>query len=354
MAFLDAEKVADLQSRLSGGAPSAAPPSPPSSAPAPSSPPVEHSQSQPEAAPSSAPPSQGLSDSGTSTSPSSTPDVNQGETSSSSGGAAPRASAEGSTQKSSGSDTGQRVPYSRFKNVLEARNRFKGESARYKRDVTSQAARIASLEQQLQELSARPAPAPVATPQPAAQPKSETSWLDDILGPDEKAAPAAAEGPPEWFSAAQSQWEQQQKAMNDRMYQYEVNNAQRELEAEINSVRRRYPDFSAKDLAQAVVNDPSINLMDAAEQFMTYKASIEERAIDKYLRDNPHLSRKQAEDVVQEAMAEPAPEPPPRTSGARSSTSAGMAVADSDRPKNLKDASSALRSFMQSGNPFRR
>ena len=357
MAFLDADKVSDIQARLSGGAPPSAPPSMPSSDPPPSSPPSEQSQSQSEAAPSSTPPSQSVESSEATPSPSSTPDVNKGETTSTSEGAAPRASAEGSKQKPGGSDTGQRVPYSRFKNVLDARNRFKQETARYRQNVTSQAAQIASLEKQIANISARPAyTPPAAMPQPAAaEPKTDTSWLDDILGTDEKAAPAAVSAePPEWFTNAQSQWQEQQKGVQERMYQYEVNNAQRELEGEINTVRRRYPDFRAQDLAQAVINDPSINLMEAAEQFMTYKASIEERAIDKYLRENPHLTREQAEGVVQEAMSEPAPEPPPRTEGARSSTSAGMMVADSDRPKNLKDASSALRSFMQTSNPFRR
>lgn len=252
--------------------------------------------------------------------------------------------ASNSEVKESAPETGQRVPYNRFKNVLDARNRFRSDAMRFEKQSSDYAAKLAELQKQVDQFRSAPAPAPVQQARPVdsvVENKSETSWIDDILGNDKSESTSATD---DWRKTVESQYE----TMNKRMYEYEVNNAQRDLEKEIAGVVRKYPDFRPQDLAQAVINDPSINLMQAAEQFMTYKASIEEAAIDRYLRNNPNLTRKQAEQVVQSEMAQP-PAAAPRPSGSRTSASTDVSLSTAaDRPKTLKEAKHALQKFLHS------
>ena len=247
-------------------------------------------------------------------------------------------------ESASGADapSGQKVPYGRFKNVLEARNRFRHQATKYQKDFESQSTKIAELEKQIASLQSAPAPQPQAAATKAED--STDSWLDDLLGKSEPNAAEEAAPDPRF-----NEYQQHLKTMNDRMYQYEVKQAQRELEGEIRDITRRYPELNPKDLAQMVVNDPSINLSEAAETFMTYRASVEEQAIARYLKENPRAT-------VQEAVAETAATAataPPRPDSSRSS-GVGSPAAPANKPRNLKDAKSALQRFFNSGNnPFR-
>jgi hypothetical protein len=194
-------------------------------------------------------------------------------------------------------------------------------------------------------------PQTATAPEPKA---AETSWLDEILGVSESEnadTKLEAKHIAEMQKAFDSRLQEQASSFESRMHEYEVTQAQRQLESEISTVRSRYPSLRAQDLAQLVVNDPSVDLMESAETFMTYKAALEEEAVAKYLRDNPQLTQAQKQAVV-EAATTAAPVAPPRTSGARSSTS-GEQVSE-QKPRTLKDVKFALRDHFAKNNPFSR
>ena len=262
---------------------------------------------------------------------------------SASASATPDASSSTTSTKQS---SGQKVPYGRFKNVLEARNRFKSQASKYQTDLKSQNTKIDELQKQLANLQSRPAPVPVAAPQTTED--STDTWLDDLLGtgdePDQQTAEAAA-ATKKW----RNEHQQNLTSMNSRMYQYEVKQAQRELESEIGDITRRYPDLNPRDLAQLVVNDPSVNLYEAAETFMTYKATIVEPAIARYLKENPRATVQEAAVATQAA---PAAVAPPRTDGSRSSGGSVASPEAADRPRNLKEARNALKQYFAGTNPF--
>ena len=252
-----------------------------------------------------------------------------------------------SSTTSTGQSNGQKVPYGRFKNVLEARNRFKSQASKYQTDLKSQNTKIDELQKQLANLQSRPAPVPVAAPQ--TKEDSTDSWLDDLLGTGEESDSKAT--PDVEAQARQQQYQERFQTMNDRMYKYEVKQAQRELESEIRGITGRYPDLNPRDLAQLVVNDPTVNLSEAAETFMTYRASIEEQAIARYLKENPRATVQEAAVATQ---AEPAAVAPPRTDSSRSSAGSGSVASPeaADRPRNLKEARNALKQYFAGTNPF--
>jgi hypothetical protein len=318
MSLLSADSISQIDSALKGG-------------PAPSAP-----------APQSAPPSTPSVDVKPET-PAAPEETSQSESAS----AQPDASSSTTSAKQS---NGQKVPYGRFKNVLEARNRFKNQASKYQSDLKSQTAKIEDLQKQLAELQSRPAPVQTAAPQ--TKEESTDSWLDDLLGTGEESESKAAQ------DAEAQKWQQQYQerfqSMNDRMYQYEVKQAQRELESEIRSITGRYPELNPRDLAQLVVNDPTINLAEAAETFMTYRAAIEEQAIARYLKENPRATVQEAAVATQ---AEPAAVAPPRPDSSRSSVGSGPVASSgaSSKPRNLKDARDALKEYFASGrSPFTR
>ena len=273
--------------------------------------------------------------------------------------------AQPSGKKASGKpDTGQKVPYGRFKNVVDARNQFKSQLDRSRSSLSAKDAEIAELKRQLETMSRTPAaPTPVAETRPSAKSSSDSSWLDEILGVSESDTEAPeVDKFAEMQQGFQQRLEEQQKSFDTRMHQYEVAQAQRKLESEIATVRSRYPSLQAKDLAQLVINDPSVDLMESAETFMTYKAAIEEQAINRYLRENPHLTRQEKQQVVEaasEAASQAAsaqmgaPTAPPRPAGSRSSA-AGVDSAQVERPKTLREVKLALAERFAKNNPFSR
>lgn len=339
MSLLDSDQVNAIKTSL-GDPTGQAPPSGTVTAPT-----TESAPATPPSAPTAAPESP--------TSSGSSADVKQPETSSTSESPSLRqpASDSASDQKTS---SGQKVPYGRFKNVLEARNAYKGQLDRSKAQISAREQRIADLERQLSSPSQRPAPAPTQPVPQAAKQSQDSTWLDDILGISETEQPAEPDKIAELSKGFQQELQKQQQSFESRMYEYEVNQAQRELEKEIHTVRRQYPDLKAKDLAQLVINDPSVNLMEAAETYMTYKVSLEEEAIARYLRDNPHLTQQQKQAVVEaaaEVAAEAAPTAPPRTSDSRAAT-AGAETVVQPAPRTMKDVKHALREHFKQNNPF--
>ena len=211
---------------------------------------------------------------------------------------------------------GHKVPYSRFKSVLDARNQFQSQAVEYE-------TKVSSLEQKLQALQSQ---TQTSAPTPKVESKGH-DWLDDYLGittPEEVA--------PEWKS--------QYNTLHDRLYKFEVAQEETKLRAELGSLKETFPSVPENYLLQAVINDPSVDLASKAEEYHTFISAIGEHAIAKYLEDNPG-----------ESIA-PTPEVPKRGRGGGSAP-AREHVSPSKKPKSIGDATSALRDALGKHNPFK-
>ncbi len=228
--------------------------------------------------------------------------------------------AEAEPQKTEASDSqaeeeevqpGHRVPYTRFKEVIEARNQFKTETAELK-------AQLEQLREQAQRHASQPAPAQAA-PQPKAD--DDEAWLKELLGEDEPTAQKSVDPALQQLSA--------------RLHETEVALARQSLEAEVGAAIQKYPSATRDVILQAVAQNPSLSAENVAEQYSAWMAQVEEEAIARYLKDNP-------------AAAKPAAAPRPAKSGAVEAPVSSEAA----KPKNVKEGSEALRAFLKGGNPF--
>ncbi len=228
--------------------------------------------------------------------------------------------AEAEPQKTEASDSqaeeeevqpGHRVPYTRFKEVIEARNQFKTETAELK-------AQLEQLREQAQRQASQPAPVQAA-PQPKAD--DDEAWLKELLGEDEPTAQKSVDPALQQLSA--------------RLHETEVALARQSLEAEVSAAIQKYPSATRDVILQAVAQNPSLSAENVAEQYSAWMAQVEEEAIARYLKDNP-------------AAAKPAAAPRPAKSGAVEAPVSSEAA----KPKNVKEGSEALRAFLKGGNPF--
>ncbi len=222
---------------------------------------------------------------------------------------------------------GHNVPYGRFKQVLEARNKHREEVALMRSRLADLEAKQASF---LQQAAPAPQPSPVQSP-------GETHWLDELSGEAQPQQPAETAVDPRLHALA-SQIETQGVQLQKM-----------QLEREVAEAMQSYPGVDRHQLLQGVYHNPSASVMELAEQYSTFVASVEERAIARYLKDNPQAAEALAQEVA--SAQETAPQAPPRPSR----TSAGgqqIVWPESGPPKNVEEGSKMLREFFKQHNPF--
>lgn len=208
---------------------------------------------------------------------------------------------------------GHRVPYDRFKQVLEARNGYKGE-------IEHLRAQMAELQGELDARQKTPAAAPQA-----AQKSEEDQWLDNLLQePDGQDALAP-----------------HLQAMEERMYQQEVQMARYDLEAEIAQAEATFPGVPREVMLNAVANDPNVSAIEVAEGYSSWVAQIEEAALADYIAANPGADIPAAEAPVEEVRR-------PARAGATETTVSH----DAHQPASVKEGSEMLRAYMKKHNPF--
>ena len=156
----------------------------------------------------------------------------------------PHTEAEPST---SASNETPRVPYSRFKSVVDEKNSLKAE--------------IEKLRSQLE-----------SKPSSASYEEEDLSFLDTD-GPD----PVV-------------------KDLQERISRFEQAQAQAQLKAEVSAVVAEHPGVPASVLYKAVAEDPSIDLTVVAVQYTEYVESIKQKAIEEYqskqkVAPPPHVPR---------------------------------------------------------------
>ena len=216
-----------------------------------------------------------------------------------------------------------RVPYTRFKEVVDARNGYKSE--------------LDSLRQEIERLKAGTA----QQAQPSIPQQQYRSVQD--MSDEELLAMLSDEGQ----SGHQEPWMQEMAQMRNRMHEYEVSQATVKLENDLSVAQQKYPVVPREALLQAVINDDSANIMEVAEQYSSFIVSIEEAAIARHLAEGKSVSQAKAEakEDVAQAVA-------PRPSKAASAPVNSPISAGDHKPKDLKDASKALRAFLKNNNPF--
>ena len=230
---------------------------------------------------------------------------------------APKASAADSAAEEEEVPSGHRVPYNRFKKVIDARNEFKTEADKLK-------AQVAELQERAKTYSAQPQVQP-----PVQQKEPETddeAWLKNLLGEDQ---PSEKKGDPAV------------EALSKRLHETEVRFARQQLEAEITQAVTKYPTATRELILQAVSQDPSLSAEQVAEQYSSWLAKMEEAAISRYLTENP---------TAQAPEAKKADAPPrPKTAG---TTQAASATEKRAAPKSVEEASAELRRRWDEISPF--
>lgn len=81
-------------------------------------------------------------------------------------------------------------------------------------------------------------------------------------------------------------------SLEKRLQVYEQRVAEVELEAELGSITKQYPDVPEQLLLQAVIKTPNVNLLEVAKEYSQFIAEIEERAIAKHVKKAPEAPRR--------------------------------------------------------------
>ena len=234
---------------------------------------------------------------------------------------------DGSTEDDS-VPSGHRVPYKRFKGVLEARNKYRTEADdaqaqldAYKRQMEMMRNEVASMR------NLQPA-MPVETQQ------DTTDELDRLLN-------GTPDLPPEV--------KRQITAMEARLYQQEVQVERERLKREVAQVADGYSESVQGDVTQVLYNavqrDPNVDLNRVAEQYTSWLAKREEEAIARYVAANPQASAQEAV-ATTGAPDKGVPARPKRTGTGASSV---MTSADTKKIKSIAEGSEALMAAMKNG-----
>jgi len=209
-----------------------------------------------------------------------------------------------------------RVPYNRFKQVIEARNQLRSEKDALASQIADLASQMESLQGQSQQTE------PAAQYQEAAPQSVE---MPDFLTEEEQ----------NYFNHLQSQFGNKYSQLEQRVQAYEVQSATQQLEVQMQAAEERYPDVPRRAILEAVANDGSASVMDVAERYQSFVNQLREQAIAEYVEQNPGVQKKAA--------------PRPAKTG---SANVSSTQTDGSTPKNLKEANKALHKFLRSNSLF--
>jgi hypothetical protein len=211
-----------------------------------------------------------------------------------------------------------RVPYNRFKQVIEARNQLRSE----RDQLTSQVSELSKQMQQFQQ----------APRQEQAEPRETQITHGEANMPD-----FLTEEEQEYFTGLQQNFNTKYGALEQRLNTYEVQMASTRLEEQIQEAEAKYPDVPRRAILEAVVSDGTANVMDVAERYQTFVNQLREQAVAEYLGTNPG----------QKAAPKVAPRPK-KTSGSMDRPPGE----EGKRHTNLKDANKALLKFLETNSIF--
>lgn len=235
---------------------------------------------------------------------------------------------DGSAEEESASP-GHRVPYKRFKNVLEARNK-------YREEVDGAQAQVEAMRQQMQSMRNEVAMMRNLRPaQPVESSADASDELDRLLS-----------GAPDLPKEVQDKL----SMMEARLHQQEVHAERVRLRQEVADVTSNYDKNLTADIQQvlysAVQRDPNVDLNRVAEQYTTWLAKREEEAIARYLEANPGASTAEAAESATEAESDV----PSRPKRAGTGASRVATTADKKTYGSIKEGTEALFKAVKNGN----
>ena len=217
-------------------------------------------------------------------------------------------------------EEGHRVPYSRFRQVLEARNKHRDELESLRERMTESEKERDMLQRMTMQRASESRVQPKAT---------EDDWFQDLMG--DEAPPQTTQQDPRY------------NQMASRLEAQEVALQQMKLEREVAEATERYPSADRDSILSAIYNDPSRSAMDVAEQYTSWVAGIEEAAIARHLGEN------KPEEVAAASDAQKPPAAP------RPAKSGGGSVSDftgEKKPQTVTEGSAMFREFIKTHNPF--
>lgn len=206
---------------------------------------------------------------------------------------------------------GHKIPYKRFKNVLDARNGYKDE--------------IESLRERNRELEAYLASKPSS---PDREPEEESYDDSDFEYDDDVDTDIDFEGGYD---------DKRVKQLEGQMHELRVQHYKQQLMRDMEIIKDKFPSVPPESVLQAVANDPSTNIFQVAETFNSFLAEREEAAIQRYIKENPQVAPEAA--------------PRPRRSGGGDAPGSSR-VPKNKRPKYLKDVRNALLQHIKDNNIF--
>ena len=220
--------------------------------------------------------------------------------------ASPNESSE-EVESQSTEESGHAVPYSRFQQVIHARNHLRDEHDALKEQLEA-------LQAQMEQANS------VKSPPRKRQEKVEDddAWLDDIWSDDEVEV-----------ASMEPQDDGRYSSLEDKIYQLEVHKETLALQTELQQVSGVYPDVPEEVLLQAVIQNPDISVMDVAERYNAFVSQVEEQAIARYASENQ--------------VAPPAAPSRPASAGRGTSSFAGV-----KKPRTLEDAKKATLAYLKS------
>ena len=235
---------------------------------------------------------------------------------------------DGSAEEESASP-GHRVPYRRFKDVLEARNK-------YREEVDGAQAQVEAMRQQMQSMRNEVAMMRNLRPaQPVESSADASDELDRLLS-----------GAPDLPKEVQDKL----SMMEARLHQQEVHAERVRLRQEVADVTSNYDKNLTADIQQvlysAVQRDPNVDLNRVAEQYTTWLAKREEEAIARYLEANPGASTAEAAESATEAESDV----PSRPKRAGTGASRVATTADKKTYGSIKEGTEALFKAVKNGN----
>jgi hypothetical protein len=207
---------------------------------------------------------------------------------------------------------GHRVPYNRFKSVLDARNGYKDE-------IESLRERNRQLETYL---SSKPS-------EPQKEEEDLSLFEDDFQLEDD-------------YGLSDSGYDNKRVSqLETQMHDMRVDHYKQQLTRDMDIIKEKYPSVPPESVLKAVANDPSTNVFQVAETFHNFLVEREEAAIQRYLKENPGAS----------VEASPKAAPRPRKSGGSDAPGSSRVPKDK-RPRQMKDVRHALLNYVKDNNIF--
>ena len=160
-------------------------------------------------------------------------------------------------------DHPHQVPYNRFKEVIGARNELQGTLQEREQELLYMRARMDQMQEMYQQKESRPAPSYY-------QQDNQKDEFDMFSDDDDQGAPV------------EPQFEERFSHMEARLAEAEQASVSNELEREVAGALQQFPGVPEEVIYQAIAHDGHISATEAAQNYSSIVAEIEEAALARF------------------------------------------------------------------------